>query len=675
MQTPKGFFFAFIVLLSSIQAASAQILPKSICIACFQIAVVSGDRQTAPITGPLPNPLVVRVTDANGVPLVDAPVVFTLSQTPSGAGGVKLNSFSIAVGQEVQVSTASDGTASVQMIVGSIQGAYQVTASIALSTVTFSEIATACQVNVTRLSQGDLRWANDHYDHKLWLSPLSSSPFKTPSWFTSTMELAVAGQTFPVQEANLANLAHFINRLETGIAASVLTIPQGNPAGSQPPLFQLAVTDTVGDVCAVCGGDASAIQLRTIPGNLATNQLTTKSLQNRGCYLSSLAMAVGVAASRKQVPDLPDSLNSFMIEQDITAHANDYSPGGDVGPGATVAGISRSFSISLQWNPAQLRSQAPLFTPAVTQYLDNALCTQQLPVIVGVANDKNHHPALFGAKGASRHFVLVTGKQLDANGSADYTIADPGFGGRGVLSDYPEFETRGFVSDPSPQGFVSISIEGPADSLITDPDGKQTGFDSNSGLIQEIPNSVYFVDAIDDDVDFESETVLNHSVEILQPTDGTYNLTVTGTDNGFYSLGITTIAANGTLEPTISMMGVTQPGLTATIRIQLASTPGSAPEVQRVVTFRSTLDDITSDENLGFLDERKARILAKLIQRVQEEVAEGEIREAKHFLKEFEDALRDAAKDTTPTMTVEILLEDANSLINQLPKSGDRDAE
>jgi len=72
--------------------------------------------------------------------------------------------------------------------------------------------------------------------------------------------------------------------------------------------------------------------------------------------------------------------------------------------------------------------------PDATAYLNNTLCQQGYPVIVGVNLNSQFTP---------RHFIVVTGKQGN-----DYTIADPGYS-KTLLSQYnTQFVTRGYVADP-----------------------------------------------------------------------------------------------------------------------------------------------------------------------------------------------------------------------------------
>ena len=78
----------------------------------------------------------------------------------------------------------------------------------------------------------------------------------------------------------------------------------------------------------------------------------------------------------------------------------------------------------------------------------------------------------------------------------------------------------------------------PGELLITDPEGRKTGLDPTSGQnYQEIPESIYCVEAIGDVTTGERgpETKV---IEIRQPAEGEYELKITGTAAGEYTLEI-----------------------------------------------------------------------------------------------------------------------------------------
>ena len=95
------------------------------------IAMASGNEQSAPVQQPLPNPLVVLVTDDQGRPVAGV----TVRWNAQGGGSVSNES----------VRTGSDGHASVQRVLGPTAGQQTTTASVSGlqgSPVTFISTAT-----------------------------------------------------------------------------------------------------------------------------------------------------------------------------------------------------------------------------------------------------------------------------------------------------------------------------------------------------------------------------------------------------------------------------------------------------------------------------------------------------------------------------------------------------
>jgi len=107
----------------------------------------AGDNQTGNVSialpnvnAQLPNPLVVKTTDSQGNPVAGVQISFAITAQPQGAVSASLSAAS--------VTTATDGTASTQLNLGTVAGPYQATASCSSctpSSVTFTENA-SCQV-------------------------------------------------------------------------------------------------------------------------------------------------------------------------------------------------------------------------------------------------------------------------------------------------------------------------------------------------------------------------------------------------------------------------------------------------------------------------------------------------------------------------------------------------
>src|SRR5205823_3410149 len=147
------------------------------------------------------------------------------------------------------------------------------------------------------------------------------------------------------------------------------------------------------------------------------------------------------------------------------------------------------------------------------------------------------------------HFVLVTGKRGN-----QFLIADPGFSGRTTLDDYNnQFQTRGFVSDPP--GDISeldFAVDD-AELLITDVAGKHTGFDPSSGnVVEAIPGSVYYRDALEDDVTGAPPAHSAGILQIFQPSQGPYSIAIIGLKPGTSTLSVRAFSQDGTAQPPIA---------------------------------------------------------------------------------------------------------------------------
>jgi hypothetical protein len=93
-----------------------------------------------------------------------------------------------------------------------------------------------------------------------------------------------------------------------------------------------------------------------------------------------------------------------------------------------------------------------------------------------------------------------------------------------------------------------------AEILVTDPTGKSTGYDPNTGqLVTEIPDSTYEVEGgISDPENQDIHTPTFHSLFIPNPIDGTYQVTVIGTGAGPYTLeagDLIVREAQGVIQP------------------------------------------------------------------------------------------------------------------------------
>jgi len=357
------------------------------------------------------------------------------------------------------------------------------------------------------------------------------------------------------------------------------------------------------------------------------SQLLT--IGEKGCALTSLSMALNFAGLATN----PGALNSFMAATD-----RDYN-GLSVNWDPAARDISGG---TLKFHPRRLTG------PAATQYLDATVCQQGQPVIVGVNLD---------AQGIPGHFVVVTGKV-----GADFQIADPG-SNRTRLSQYGNvFETRGFVADPPGDiSSLNIAIGNGAEFLIVDPLQRRTGLEqSTSQIVEDIPNSSYFRDALDNDLTGLAATDVSHAGIISSPVlAGDYQVIVTGTKLGNYSLSIRGFYQDGSPAPYVTIPGIAAIGSTTVFSVHFESSIGRVPRVQRVATFPSALADVSNALQLGLIDNRG--IATSLSQKLRAAENASEPARSNILLAFIQEVLGQAGKHIQEP-AAQIFLQNANSL-------------
>jgi len=408
---------------------------------------------------------------------------------------------------------------------------------------------------------------------------------------------------------------------------------------------------------------------------------------NRGCALTSLAMALRFAG----ISDIltfppfatfnPGSLNKFMSNTLFGLPL----PGGEFSPGSanSTDGHDVIFDVTTRLiglnhsDPQLMFKSAGAFDSVLDptdayKALDGAVCTDKRPIVVGVTGSGNSFAG---------HYVLVYGRQERSTPGSipQYLIADPGHqdpihldtGGLRSLDDYldpviglPKFVTRGVVTDPpNDVSGLDLAAGHAVEILVTDPNGKRTGFDEAGGrVLQDIPQSAYFRDALDDDSVPEAATGYTHSVQIFQPLQGPYQVTVTGLTFGSYGLLLAPFTQDGSAQAMTLFSGVTGPGSNSTIQIQLNSSPGAVSVVTLVASFASTLSDIVNSLHLGLID--KSGISNSLSEKIgAAQDATGLARN--NILNAFKNEVNAQSGKHITGIAVQILLDDAESLINQ----------
>lgn len=142
-------------------------------------------------------------------------------------------------------------------------------------------------------------------------------------------------------------------------------------------------------------------------------------------------------------------------------------------------------------------------------------------------------------------------------------------------------DPRGNVPDP-PRDLSRLTVTvGDGTLLVTDPQGRRTGINPATGEeVQEIPRSVFYRDAIDDDVTGEPATASTFFVDMEQPLQGTYQVLVTGLTGAVRNLSVTAISTDNSLQPLASVPVELRPGSTATFQVEFASFPGAVTRIR-----------------------------------------------------------------------------------------------
>jgi hypothetical protein len=218
----------------------------------------------------------------------------------------------------------------------------------------------------------------------------------------------------------------------------------------------------------------------------------------------------------------------------------------------------------------------------------------------------------------------------------------------------------------NPPGDISeldFALGDGAELLVIDSYQRRTGFDPNMNqTIEQIPASVYFRDSLQNDVTGAPPSRTTHLVEISQPSQGTYQLVVTGLKFGTYLLSTRTFSQDGSAQSDITTFGISGPGSSSTFVLKFSPTAGAASTLQRAATFQSTLADINNSLQFGLIDNKG--IANSLSQKLQ--AAEDVTNPARgNILDAFEHEVNAQAGKHIMGTAAQVLLQDADSLRGQ----------
>jgi PKD repeat protein len=201
-------------------------------------------------------------------------------------------------------------------------------------------------------------------------------------------------------------------------------------------------------------------------------------------------------------------------------------------------------------------------------------------------------------------------------------------------ADYPQLVRDPFPASPDQWEFIgrgmgdwlTFSLGSPATMLLVDHEGRRTGTTFEGAIINEIPGAIYFPpgsygysEAGNPDSIFE----IKEMILIPGPAVGSYELTVTGTDVGNYTITVALISEETVIE-SAEFTGEISPGERMLFTILASENELTAiswehifTDVKRNTTLRISTDDryfqfIAPDKDFGVKHDANMKVLKRV---------------------------------------------------------------
>jgi hypothetical protein len=261
-------------------------------------------------------------------------------------------------------------------------------------------------------------------------------------------------------------------------------------------------------------------------------------------------------------PVTAENLNAWLI-----AEGDGYRPKGDI-----------------NWDKLRRYSAGKVTFRGITSktqagYLTNEICSHG-PTIIQV--DSPGYPERGRLKG---HFVLATGRDYPAQST--WLINDPAGGQQTTLAAKYHNRYYGLRMFTGPEftwtdelSGLTIVLYSPAELLLTDPQGRKTGFDPLTNTqYEEIPQSGY-LDCSVCDPETGEPTPPIMELDIREPSEGSYTLQVIGTEVGTYGLYLRPQDRSGESAAQLLLSEIPiSPGAIHQYQFEYSSVPGSLLKV------------------------------------------------------------------------------------------------
>jgi hypothetical protein len=295
---------------------------------------------------------------------------------------------------------------------------------------------------------------------------------------------------------------------------------------------------------------------------------------------------------------------------------------------------------------------------------------------------------------AGHHFVYVTGES--SAGPTDWNVFDPGWDpkntsppenlstlsghwcgiGTGFTTSNGNFHCFEVAeaetyrdSTSSSRSALNVKANSPVELLLADPTGNRLGNLQPGTDVFEIPLGSYSRDfPLADDTGTgpaNGDPTGIKTAYVPVPKDGTYNVTVTGTALGTYTLEFRAVATDGTVQD-MTAVGVTNVGSVSTYQVAYSAVPGSLLTSTRTVPFQTALDDISNMLQLRLVDNRGiANSLSQKINAAASAAAQGDSLTASNILKAFQAEVNAQSGKHIIGVAPQVLLQDATSLLGE----------
>jgi hypothetical protein len=251
-----------------------------------------------------------------------------------------------------------------------------------------------------------------------------------------------------------------------------------------------------------------------------------------------------------------------------------------------------------------------------------------------------------------------------------WLINDPGFDRLTLKKGYDNkvFALRIFKPvdlNRTSDSFITLRLHSPAELIVIDSQGRQTGFDSTQELeSRQIPDSSYSWEDLADDESGASDPDPSKHLTLIKP-QGNYTLKVIGIGNGTFE--VTSVAFDQTASSLTfsSILGVTSKDRVSEFSIAWQpGNPAGSLALQRRVTFESAKEEVQLLLNLSLID--NPGIANSLIQKLEAAKAakdRSQTNAAKNILNAFLNELEAQKEKHVRASAFNILKEDAQVLL------------